>query len=271
MKDLAGKVAIVSGASRGIGRTYALALAEAGAQVVALARTLDGDPSKAGALAEVVATARAAGGNLVAHACDIGDEASIVRAVERTVADHGGVDILLNNAIWPIRGFDALKVTLEEWAVTFRLNVGGAYVFMREVVPHMIARGGGSIINMTTASAQSSQPGTTNHGYPAYAVTKAGLERLTTYFAAEFEDRNIAVNAISPGNVSRYMRGGREPDRRFWGTPILHLAQARPRDGLTGQVLHTYEFGRAWGPKPPAPAEWDEEITTMLREAGVVD
>jgi 3-oxoacyl-[acyl-carrier protein] reductase len=267
MADLSGKVALVSGASRGIGRAYALALAEAGVKVVALARTVDGDPSRPGNLAELVATARARGGEVFARACDIGDEAGIVEIVRQTVADHGGVDILLNNAIWPIRGFDALKVSLEEWATTFRLNVGGAYVFMREAVPQMIARGGGSIINMTTASAQESKPGTTNHGYPAYAVTKAGLERLTTYFAAEFEDRNIAVNAISPGNVSRYMqRTGRQPDLRFWGAPILHLAQARPGAGPTGQVLHTYEFGRSWGPKPAAAAQWDEEITTLLRE-----
>jgi len=269
MHDLSGKVAIVAGASRGIGRTYALALAEAGARVVALARTVDGDPSKIGSLAEVVATARAAGGDLVASACDIADEASMVRAVRETVASHGGVDILLNNAIWPIRGFDALAVTLEEWAVTFKLNVGGAYVFMREVIPHMIARGGGSIINMTTASAQTSQPGTTNHGYPAYAVSKAGLERLTTYFAAEFADRNVAVNAISPGNASRYMRGGRELDRRFWGEPIVHLAWQRPQGGISGQVLHTYEFARSWGPKPAAPPQWDEQITAMLRDFGI--
>jgi NAD(P)-dependent dehydrogenase (short-subunit alcohol dehydrogenase family) len=270
MADLSGKVAIVSGASRGIGRAYALALAGAGVKVVALARTVDGDPSRPGSLAELVATARAMGGEVVARACDIGDEAGIVEAVRQTVADHGGVDILLNNAIWPIRGFDALEVSLEEWATTFRLNVGGAYVFMREVVPQMIARGGGSIINMTTASAQESTPGTTNHGYPAYAVTKAGLERLTTYFAAEFEDRKIAVNAISPGNVSRYMqRTGRQPDLRFWGEPILHLAQARPGDGPTGQVLHTYEFGRSWGPKPEAPPHWDEAISTLLREFGL--
>lgn len=269
MADLENRVAIVSGASRGIGRAYALALAAAGAKVVALARSVEGDPAKIGSLTEVVATARAAGGDIVAFACDIGDEASIVLAVEQAVANYGGVDVLLNNAIWPIRGFDALAVAADEWSATFRLNVTGSYIFMREVIPHMLRRGGGSIINMTTASAQSSQPGAATHGYPAYCVTKAGLERLTTYFATEFGGRNIAVNAISPGNIAQYMKGGRQPDPAFWGDPIVHLAGQRPVNGLTGQILHTYQFGRLWGPKPATPINWSPEIKAILREAGL--
>jgi NAD(P)-dependent dehydrogenase (short-subunit alcohol dehydrogenase family) len=137
---------------------------------------------------------------------------------------------------------------------------------MRESIPQMIARGGGSIVNITSGSAQVTEKGAPAHGFPTYAVTKAALERLTTYFAAEFAESNVAVNAVSPGHVARYIDSGREPEPRFWGPPVLHLAAQRPRDGgRTGQVLHTYEFGRSWGPRPSSPPTWDSELTAILR------
>jgi NAD(P)-dependent dehydrogenase (short-subunit alcohol dehydrogenase family) len=271
-RALEGKVALVSGASRGVGRTYALALAEAGANVIALARSLEGEPTRLGSLTEVVATARQSGLQVAALACDLRDEANIAEVVQQAVASLGGVDILVNNAVWTIRGFNPLAVPKDDWDGAMRVNVRGTYVFMREVVPHMLARGGGSIINITSGSAGVTARGSGAHdGFLAYGVSKAALERLTTYFAAEFADRNIAVNAISPGHVSRYLESRREPDRAFWGEPIVHLGMQRPPDGLTGRILHTYGYGRAWGPTPPTPPLWDPDIVAILRDAGITD
>jgi len=267
------KVAIVSGASKGLGRAYALALAEAGAQVVALARSVEGDPSKPGSLAELVATGRAMGGKITAFGCDITNEASIVQAVQETIANFGAVDVLVNNAVWQGRGFKVLEAPLDDWENTMRVNVRGPYVFMRELVPQMIERGGGSIINITSASAGRTEPGTGMHdGLLIYGVSKAALERLTTYFAAHYRGRGVAVNAISPGHVFNYMQAsGREPDRAYWGAPIVHLAQQRPAEGLTGEILHTYTYGRSWGPKPATPPQLDEHLVAILEEFGPKD
>jgi NAD(P)-dependent dehydrogenase (short-subunit alcohol dehydrogenase family) len=141
----------------------------------------------------------------------------------------------------------------------------------------MIERGGGSIINITSGAAGFTRPGVGAHeGFMAYGVSKAALERLTLYFSAEFEQDNIAVNAISPGFVGRpgaaeggYMAQGEEPDLEFWGDPLVHLAQQRPQDGFTGKIVHTYQFGRSWGPKPEQPPQWNEHIRAILRDAGI--
>lgn len=266
MTALAGKVAIVSGASRGVGRAYALALAEAGARVMALARSADGDPTVPGTLAELVATGRAAGLDIAACRCDAGDETSIASAVEQTAGAFGGIDILVNNAVAAIHKFDALAVPAEEWDGTFRVNVRAPYAFMQAVIPQMIARGGGAIVNITSGAAGRTRPGMGAHGYPAYAVTKAALERLTTYFAAEYAEAGIAVNAVSPGNVGYYTRDGAEPDRAYWGPPIVHLAAQRPADGLSGEIVHTYEYGRSWGPSAERPMT--DAIRDMLRVSG---
>lgn len=267
--SLSGKVAIVSGASRGVGRAYALALAQAGAQVIALARSVEGDPQVQGTLAELVATARDDGLEIAPLSCDLGDETSIAEVVQSVIARFGRIDVLLNNAIWPIRGFDLLDVPLEEWDETWRINIRGTYAMTRDVIRHMLTADGGSVINMTTASAQASQPGAATHGFPAYSITKAALERMTTYFATELADRGIAVNAISPGNVASYMARGRDPELRFWGEPIVHLARQRPADGITGQILHTYDYGRGWGPQLKGQGFWDADIARLLRQSGI--
>lgn len=266
---LSGKVAIVSGASRGVGRAYAIALARAGAKVMALARTAEGDPTVPGSLAELEKAARDAGLTVATQGCDVRDEDSIRKVVSRTVELFGGLDVLLNNAVWEISSFNVLEVSPHEWESAFSVNVRAPYAFMREAIPHMRAHGG-SIINITSGAANhSTVPGSGAHGYPAYSVTKAALERMTTYFAAEFRDEGIAVNAVSPGHVAYYIRDGRVPDLTFWGEPILHLAEQRPPEGMTGQILHTYQYGRGWGPAPANPPQWDEEIVHILREAGI--
>jgi NAD(P)-dependent dehydrogenase (short-subunit alcohol dehydrogenase family) len=270
-ESLEGKVAIVSGASRGVGRAYALALAEAGAKVVALARSLEGDPKTLGNLAEVAATARAAGGEIAVFACDLLQDASIVEAVSKAVETYGGVDVVVNNAVWPVRGHKTLSVPEEEWVNAFKVNVQGPYAFMREAIPHMLQRGGGAIVNITTASAGFTRPGHGGHdGLLTYGVTKAAAEKLTTFFGANYESRNIAVNAVSPGHVASYMENsGDEPDVLYWGAPVVHLARQRPKEGgLSARILHTYGYGRSWGPRPATPPQLNENILAMLDRYG---
>jgi NAD(P)-dependent dehydrogenase (short-subunit alcohol dehydrogenase family) len=272
---LEGQVALVSGASRGVGRTYALALAEAGATVVATARTLRGDPRAPGSLTELVATARRAGLDMFGYACDVEIEDSITSVAQQAIANHGGVDVLVNNAA-VLGTIPHLAVPKDAWEQYLRVNVRAPYVFMRELIPDMAVRGG-AVVNITTAGT-----GAFGGGLAAvrgsrmhddvlhYAVSKAALDRMTTWFATEYEPHNVAVNGISPGQVGRYMsESGRQPDPDFWGPPLVYLAQQRPRDGgVTGQIFHTYMYGRTFGPSEAAPPPCDEVLSSLLREAG---
>jgi NAD(P)-dependent dehydrogenase (short-subunit alcohol dehydrogenase family) len=276
--ELAGKVALVSGASRGVGRTYALALAAAGAAVIATARTLRGDPATPGSLTEVAATARRDDLKLVAYACDVEDEDSIAGVAQHAIANHGGVDVLVNNAA-VLGVIPHLDVPRDVWERYMRVNVRAPYVFIRELIPQMATRGGGAIINVTAGGTGSFGAGLAAvRGSPMhddvlhYGVSKAALDRMTVWFATEYEPDNVAVNGISPGQVSRYMRdSGRQPDPDFWGAPLVWLARQRPKDGgVTGQILHTYQFGHSFGPHAPPRTDHDEVLRGLLREAGFV-
>jgi NAD(P)-dependent dehydrogenase (short-subunit alcohol dehydrogenase family) len=268
-RPLAGKVAIVTGASKRLGRCYAMALARAGAQVVALARTLGDDPTRMGTLAEVAASAKAAGLKVAARRCDLADEAQVREAIASTVGEFGGVDAIVNNAVLFADRIETRDIPRDNWDVAFAVNVRAPYVLTDLARPVMEARGGGSIINITSlAAGKTGKGGGAHRGLLLYGLTKAALNRQTTWFAAELESANIAVNAISPGDVSVYMRlangidaeapnkevvAGEQLDEAFWGDPVVWLAGARPAD-VTGEILHTYTFGETWGPryeKPP--------------------
>jgi NAD(P)-dependent dehydrogenase (short-subunit alcohol dehydrogenase family) len=265
--DLTGTVALVSGASRGIGRIYALALARAGAKVLATARTVEGDPETIGSLAELVATAKAEGLEISACKVDLADAASITAAVDECVSRYGRIDTVVNNAVWTIKVLDFLGIDEDEWETSFRINVLGPYRFMNAAAPHMMANGGGSIVNLTSLAARHMGPGSRSHGFPTYAVTKAALERMTNYAGSELGAKGIVVNAISPGNAEWYMRDGRQPDIDFWGSPVVHLAAQRAPDGINGQIVHTYEFGTRWGPEFTTPPQRDDRLLKMLEIA----
>jgi NAD(P)-dependent dehydrogenase (short-subunit alcohol dehydrogenase family) len=276
---LDGKVVIVTGASKRLGRCYALALANQGARVVALARSLGDDPNQVGTLAEVVETARQAGGEVTASRCDLGDEAAIRRTVDEVVARFGGIDGVVNNAIAAVDRMDAMNVPQDIWEDQMRINVRAPYLLTVLAAPSMKARGGGSIINITSMSGGTTGRGGGAHkGLVHYGVSKAALNRLTTYFAAEFEPDDIAVNSLSPGDAAAYMRmvngvdedageehiaEGQQLDEKFWGGPVVYLTGARPAD-VTGQNLHTYTFGETWGPPYPTPPQWSPEVLKVL-------
>jgi 2-deoxy-D-gluconate 3-dehydrogenase len=263
--DLSGKVALVTGASAGIGRAYALALAGAGATVVAAARTL-GDPASGqpqpNTLVDTVARAAGLPGHVHARRCDMESEDDIARTIGETIADHGRLDILVNNAAL-LTQFEPLTVSSDDWDQMLRVNLRGPYLTIRHAAPQMKRQNAGSIVNITARGAlllpaAQFMPGTERKfdGTLVYAVAKAGLNRLSFFMSEELRSWNIAVNALSPGfvatdtalakNPNLKALGGKDATPEVLGPALLHLA-AQTAETMTGQILHTDEFGKSWG------------------------
>jgi len=184
---LAGKVAVITGASRGIGREIALEYARQGAAVAV------GYGEKADRAAEVVTEIEKAGGRALAVALDVRDRAQIKAGFANAAAHFGGIDILVNNAGINNRCF-FLETTDEEWDAIMAVNLKGPFVCCQEIFPHMIARGGGRIVNISSVAGQYHGPKTVH-----YAVSKAGLNSLTAVVARYGAEHNILVNAVAPG------------------------------------------------------------------------
>jgi len=252
---LEGKVAIVTGASSGIGRAYALALAAEGATVVALARTL-GRTGERGptpdSLAETVEAGRGLAGEILAQVCDVGEEAQLVNAVDTAGANFGRIDILVNNAA-VMRRHETFEVPGEEFDRVMRVNIRAPFVAIRQAAPMMMAQGAGSIINITARAGNFIAR--TDGAHPdllPYGVSKAGLNRLSHWFAEELKPHGIAVNALSPGVVktgdNRFDPDfpGKEASPEVLGPALVFLAM-QDAGGVTGQILHTDEFGKSWG------------------------
>jgi NAD(P)-dependent dehydrogenase (short-subunit alcohol dehydrogenase family) len=253
--DLTGQVAIVTGASTGIGRAYALALAGAGATVVAAARTLgdvESDVPPRHTLAEVVDAGKELPGRIFAQVCDVESEADLVRTIDQAVANFSRIDLLVNNAA-VMKRYDPLDVSCEEWDRAMRVNVRGPYLAIRHVAPTMMRQRSGSIVNVTALAAGFVPKGHGAHdGTLAYAISKAALNRLSFFMAEELKPYGIAVNALSPGVVrtataaARLPEGvGKPPTPEALGDPLLYLA-TQTASTLTGQVLHSDEFGKSW-------------------------
>ncbi len=241
---LDGKIAIVTGAALGgIGESFALMLADAGASVVCA------DINIAGAQG-VADRVTALGGRAIAVHVDVRDEKSIDDAVAATVAEFGGVDILVNNAALMIAlvGTSLIDYTRERWDEAMAVNVTGPWMFAKAVVPSMTKRGGGRIVGMSSLGA-----------YPAgsvYGITKLAMVGLTTSLATELGPLNITVNAIAPGYTQseagmkltpqsgpmREMIEARAATRAT-GTPqelanVLHLLVSPAGEWVSGQVIH---------------------------------
>jgi 3-oxoacyl-[acyl-carrier protein] reductase len=188
MFSLAGKVALVTGASQGIGRVIARALADAGAKVAATARNRE----KLDALVEEMARE---GREALAIPMDVADAAQVKAAFRRTLERFGRLDILVNNAGVTRDGL-AIRMKQEDWDAVMRTNLTGAHLCSQQAAAAMLRQHSGRIINVTSVVAQMGNAGQAN-----YVAAKAGLIGLTKALAAELASRKITVNAVAPGFI----------------------------------------------------------------------
>jgi len=238
---ITGKVVVVTGGSRGIGRAIVELFGAEGADVTFLYR------QDAAAAAETLAAGQAAGWRISAEQVDVRDPQACAAAVERAVERCGHIDVLINNA-GVIR--DNLLGLLEDEDVRVVLdtNVGGVFNMTRAVVPHMIARRAGKIINVSSVAGEKGGRGQTN-----YAASKGAINAFTRALAVELAPRRITVNSVAPGvietDMSREVRERASEEvrsrillRRF-GTPMevayaVWFLASRFADYITGEILH---------------------------------
>jgi 3-oxoacyl-[acyl-carrier protein] reductase len=192
MPSLEGKVALVTGASQGIGRAIALHLAREGAQIALAAR----NESK---LAEVKSEIESAGAAAATFALDVASEDSIKSAAKAVLAHFGKLDILVNNAGITKDGL-VLRMKLADFEDVLRTNLTGAFLLTQAVLSPMMKARSGRIINITSIVGETGAAGQAN-----YAASKAGMIGLTKSLAREFASRNITVNAVAPGFIETAM------------------------------------------------------------------
>lgn len=248
---LAGKVAIIGGASRGIGRDIALALAREGASIVVVARSeVEPDPRLPGTIHQTVQDILAAGGQATAFKGDVSDEEQVHAMAKHALDVYGRIDILVNNAAVLVpRGI--LELPSRHIDLHNRVNIKGPILCIRAVLPTMLAQKQGWVINISSRAAVFPGPGPYKDAAPSrafmYAATKAALERLTQALAVEYQDQGISFNALSPtgrirtpGNVFGMTKPGETPEpfeeAINMGKSAVFICCQEPH-GFTGHLL----------------------------------
>lgn len=189
MTTLSGKTALVTGASKGIGKAIAIAFGEAGANVVATARTKS-------EIDDVTSTINESGSNALGVIADLGVESDIARLANEAEGTFDGVDILVNNAAIIHGRIPVIDFDPDLWREVLNVNMTGAFLITQKLLPGMIERGYGKIINISSIGGRSG-----GAGRSAYRVTKSGLISFTQSLAAEVYEHGINVNAICPGGT----------------------------------------------------------------------
>ncbi len=226
--DLTGKVALITGASRGIGQAIAEAYAAAGAKVVLASRRQE-------SLDEVAELIRANGGEALPIAAHTGDDDAVNELVAKAIEAYGGIDIAVNNAATNPHFGPVMTADESHWDKILDVNVKGYFRVAKGCVPSMKERGGGKIINMASIAGLAPQP-----GMGVYCVSKAAVLMLTQVLAAELAADNIQVNAIAPGFIKTKFSAA------IWGNPQINEVvmkqipqgrMAEPEE-LTGMALY---------------------------------
>lgn len=225
MSTVSGRVALVTGASQGIGRACALELARGGATVALAARNAD-------KLAGVAEEIQAAGGTAEAFTLDIGDDASIRTCGKAVLERFGRVEILLNNAGITRDGL-SMRMKRVDWDDVLSTNLTGAFLLTQALLPQMLKLRWGRIINVTSVVGEMGQAGQAN-----YAASKAGLIGLTKSLARELASRTITVNAIAPGYIETAMTAVLNEQQRSAMLPLIPLG----RCGTEEEIAHAVRF-----------------------------
>lgn len=248
---LEGKVAIVTGSSRGLGKAIALGFAQEGAEVVVAARSEAENEKLPGTIYKTAEEIQKTGRRVLSVKCDVTNQQTVDNMVQKALSEFGRIDILVNNAgtafYYPI-----METPLKRWELVLKVNLTGVFLCSKAVLPHMVKQKSGSIINISSLAADEKVGGKVSTGL-AYAVTKAGLDRFTWGLAAEVGQFNIAVNCLKPHGVvdTEGMRFWvKEEGRKSWVSPekmvrcAIFLAQQDAK-GVTGVVV-TDEQLCAW-------------------------
>jgi len=243
------RVAIVTGASRGIGRAIAAGFAKEGANVVVAARSANQKHERLpGTIYETAEEVEKHGRRALPVQCDVTDENSVQAMVDAALKEFGRIDILVNNAGVAFY-FPVVETPLRKWEIVIDVNLKGVFLCSKAVLSSMIERRSGSIINISSLAADERDEGTVPTGV-AYAVAKAAVDRFTWGLATEVGKHNIAVNCIKPKNVVS-TEGMRfwvpEKDRQGWEPPdrmvkcAVFLA-AQHAGSVTGTVATDHEL-----------------------------
>ncbi|NKQ52421.1 SDR family NAD(P)-dependent oxidoreductase [Amycolatopsis sp. K13G38] len=285
--ECAGRVCVITGAGRGLGREYALRLASQGAQVVVndLGTGMDGRGRDAGPGAAVVEEIHAAGGKAALNTDDVSDFAGAEALVAQAVGEFGRLDVLVNNA-GILRDRTIVRMSEDEWDSVVRVHLKGTFATSHWALRHWRDRAQdgpvhGRLINTTSVSGLFG-----NRGQANYGAAKAGIAAFTTIASLEAEPYGVTVNAVSPGAATRMTDSipGRTPSSQApddsrsprWVAAVVSWLASRRSDGVTGRVFLTsgrrLAVAEGWHPGPAAapaadPVEVDSVLRTLLEKA----
>ncbi len=218
-----GRVALVTGASQGIGRACALKLARSGATLALAARGQE-------KLQELVGQIESAGGKAAAFPLDVGDEEQIKSVFKAAIAQFGKIDILVNNA-GITRDQLVMRMKRADWDSVLHTNLTSAYLCTQQAIGSMLKQRWGRIINITSIFGQMGQAGQAN-----YAASKAGLIGLTMAIAREVGSRNITCNAVAPGFIETAMTSGLGDDFKRNAVKLIPLGRVGSPEDVAGAV-----------------------------------